>query len=98
LLDAVFKVLGSYSTSADIRTTAPVMSGVLSMSSADSRTDASCPTNSLSISVIWIFALNCPVFTGELLAQILSCFFIGIQGFIEVLLCFMWRDVTDFAV
>jgi hypothetical protein len=42
--------------------------------------------------------LNCPVFTGELLVQILSCFFIGIQGFIEVLLCFMWRDVTDFAV
>jgi hypothetical protein len=42
--------------------------------------------------------LNLPVFAGELLVQILSCFFIGIQGFIEVLLCFMWRDVTDFAV
>ena len=42
--------------------------------------------------------LNRPGFTGELLVQILSYFFSGIQGFIEVLLCFMRRDITDFAV
>ncbi len=42
--------------------------------------------------------LNRPGFTGELLVQILSCFFSGIQGFIEVLLCFMGGDVIDFAV
>ena len=42
--------------------------------------------------------VNRPVFTGELLFQMLGRFLSGIQGFIEVHLCFFWRDVSDFAV
>ena len=42
--------------------------------------------------------LNRPGFSGELLVQMLGCFFCGFQGFIEVLLCFLRRDVSDFAV
>jgi len=51
-----------------------------------------------SIVIITIIAMNRPGFTGELLVQMLGCFFSGIQGFIEVLLCFLRRDVSDFAV
>lgn len=43
-------------------------------------------------------SLNRPGFTGELLVQMLGCFFIRVQGLIEVLLCFLRRDVSDFAV
>ena len=42
--------------------------------------------------------MNRPEFTGDLLVQILCCFFGGIQGFIVLLLCFLRRDVSDFAV
>ena len=42
--------------------------------------------------------VNCPGFTGERLVQMLGCFFIGIQGFIEHLLCFMRRDISNCAV
>ena len=42
--------------------------------------------------------MNRPGFTGELLVQLLGCFFCGIQGIIVVLLCFLRRDVSDFAV
>ena len=42
--------------------------------------------------------LNRSGFTGELLFQMLGRFLSGIQGFIEVHLCFFWRDVSDFAV
>ena len=42
--------------------------------------------------------LNRPGFTGERLVQILGCFFMGVQGFIEHLLCFMRCDISDGAV
>jgi hypothetical protein len=42
--------------------------------------------------------LNRPGFTGERLVPTLGCFFIGIQGFIEHLLCFMRRDISNCAV
>ena len=42
--------------------------------------------------------LNRPGFAGELLVQILGCFFSRVQGFVEILFCFLWRDVSDFTV
>ena len=39
-----------------------------------------------------------PRFTGERLVQILGCFFMCVQGFIEHLLCFVRRDISDGAV
>ena len=42
--------------------------------------------------------LNRPRFTGERLVQILGCFFMCVQGFIEHLLCFVRRDISDGAV
>ena len=42
--------------------------------------------------------LNRPGFTGERLVQILGCFFMCVQGFIEHLLCFVRRDISDGAV
>ena len=36
--------------------------------------------------------------TGERLVQILGCFFMCVQGFIEHLLCFVRRDISDGAV
>ena len=42
--------------------------------------------------------LNRPEFTGERLVQILGCFFMCVQGFIEHLLCFVRRDISDGAV
>ena len=39
--------------------------------------------------------MNRPGFTGELLFQMLGCIFIHVQGFIEVLLCFLRRDVSE---
>ena len=41
---------------------------------------------------------NRPRFTGERLVQILGCFFMCVQGFIEHLLCFVRRDISDGAV
>ena len=43
-------------------------------------------------------SLNRPRFTGERLVQILGCFFMCVQGFIEHLLCFVRRDISDGAV
>ena len=43
-------------------------------------------------------SLNRPGFTGERLVQILGCFFMCVQGFIEHLLCFVRRDISDGAV
>lgn len=45
-----------------------------------------------------VIDLNRPGFTGECLVQLLGRFFSGIQGLIEILLCFFRRDVSDFAV
>ena len=42
--------------------------------------------------------VNRPRFTGERLVQILGCFFMCVQGFIEHLLCFVRRDISDGAV
>ena len=42
--------------------------------------------------------MNRPGFTGERLVQILGCFFMCVQGFIEHLLCFVRRDISDGAV
>ena len=42
--------------------------------------------------------MNRPRFTGERLVQILGCFFMCVQGFIEHLLCFVRRDISDGAV
>ena len=42
--------------------------------------------------------VNRPGFTGERLVQILGCFFMCVQGFIEHLLCFVRRDISDGAV
>ena len=39
--------------------------------------------------------MNRPEFTGERLVQILGCFFMCVQGFIEHLLCFVRRDISD---
>ena len=47
---------------------------------------------------VGVFVLNRRGFTVELLVQMLGCFFSGVQGLIEVLLCFFQRDVSDFAV
>ena len=45
-----------------------------------------------------ILKVNRPRFTGERLVQILGCFFMCVQGFIEHLLCFVRRDISDGAV
>ena len=42
--------------------------------------------------------MNRPGFAGELLVQILGCFFSRVEGFVEILFCFLWRDVSDFTV
>ena len=44
------------------------------------------------------YGLNRPGFTGEDLVQMLGCFFMFVQGFIEELLCFVRRDIADGAV
>lgn len=46
----------------------------------------------------WASAMNRPGFAGEGLVQQLGCFFVGIQVFIESLVCFLRRDVSDGAV
>lgn len=56
-----------------------------------------CPTTLSEVASV-IEGLNRPGFTGELLFQMLGCFFSGIQGLMELLLCFLRRDVSDFAV
>ena len=45
-----------------------------------------------------LLQVNRPRFTGERLVQILGCFFMCVQGFIEHLLCFVRRDISDGAV
>lgn len=42
--------------------------------------------------------MNRSLFAGERLFRMLDCFFMWVQGFIEHLLCFMRRDVSDCAV
>jgi|GEM_PF-3917777 len=42
--------------------------------------------------------VNRPGFTGERLVLTLGYFFMWVQGFIEHLLCFMRRDISDGAV
>ena len=39
--------------------------------------------------------VNRPLFGGERLFQMFGCFFMGVQGFIEHLLCFLQRDISD---
>ena len=51
-----------------------------------------------AMKVIGNAELNRPRFTGERLVQILGCFFMCVQGFIEHLLCFVRRDISDGAV
>jgi hypothetical protein len=48
--------------------------------------------------LVYMGDLNRPGFTGERLVQMLSRFFRGVQGFVEVHLCFLRRDVSDFTV
>ena len=45
-----------------------------------------------------ILKMNRPLFTGERLVQILACFFMWVQDFIEHLLCVMRRDKSGGAV
>lgn len=42
--------------------------------------------------------MNRPLFAGERLVRMLGCFFMFNQGFIEHLLCFLGRDISDGAV
>ena len=46
----------------------------------------------------YLARVNRPGFIGGFLVEILGCFFSGIQGLIMFLLCFLRRDVADFAV
>ena len=54
--------------------------------------------DSTTIALCLSVFLNRPRFTGERLVQILGCFFMCVQGFIEHLLCFVRRDISDGAV
>ena len=48
--------------------------------------------------IVRLLNLNRPGFTGGFLVEISGCFFSGIPGLIMFLLCFLRRDVADFAV